>query len=220
MFQSSPAARGGRNHTSACIASPASCFNPRPLHAAGATRPPQPHNTRTSCFNPRPLHAAGATTMPARSTSDDTCFNPRPLHAAGATPAVIHARPPRGCFNPRPLHAAGATRAGRALPRLARVSILARCTRRAQRSRSNFLIRLSESEIFREPPATAPERVDLTRRAVRNDQPAQCVRTRANPRANYLHCNSAHHTTSGPSKSTDRKFPNCLIWISAGSVRR
>ena len=196
------------------------CFNPRPPPGGGATRSMGVDRAEASGFNPRPPHAAGAT-LPGRPSSRGCArFNPRPPHAAGATRRRRHRRRRR-------LVSILARRTRRAQPRsrssltiLREVSILARRTRRAQLSRSNFLIRLSESEIFREPPATAPERADLTRRAVRNDQPAQCVRTRANLRANYLHCNSAHHTTSGPSKSIDRKFPNCLIWRSAGSVRR
>ena len=138
MFQSSPAARGGRNFGSDIFGAVGQRFNPRPLHAAGATandlqvagagevsilarctRRAQ-RGTRCWCarvwrFNPRPLHAAGATRCRAKNAGTRACFNPRPLHAAGATTLDFTAACPMRCFNPRPLHAAGATSAaGRA----------------------------------------------------------------------------------------------------------
>ena len=243
-FQSSPAARDGRNSPPGSHRRARGCFNPRPPHATGATlvgaateerfdvsilarrtrwAQPEPPSCGVSTkllFQSSPAARDGRNRRRRARLPGHPCFNPRPPHATGATPRPYRLPYSRQCFNPRPPHATGATISASASDFGEQVSILARRTRRAQRSHSNFLIYRSESAIFREPPTTAPERADLTRHAVRNNLPVQRVTNRANLRANFLHCISAHHTTSGPSKSTDRKFPNCLIWRSAGSVRR
>ena len=184
-FQSSPAARGGRNASLSERMEPCFCFNPRPLHAAGATRCSRARPGAGRRFNPRPLHAAGATSssMVAIYRSSVSilarCTRRAQHHPGGTLPTVFEfqsspaARGGRNLLNAL-LHEAvlefqssPAARGGRnthehaALIVVDDVSILARCTRRAQRRHAAHRLPIVEVSILARCTRRA-QRVQLT----------------------------------------------------------
>ena len=135
LFQSSPAARGGRNRRTCTCAGASTRFNPRPPHAAGATVRRSRSWLVAIRFNPRPPHAAGATADAADcyAAIEHVSILARRTRRAQPYHGTQRVRSCAG-FNPRPPHAAGATQARVFTAQRLVVSILARRTRRAQQS--------------------------------------------------------------------------------------
>ncbi len=132
MFQSSPAARGGRNRLITCYAQPEKLFQSSPAARGGRNQRKEGGENNVQRFNPRPLHAAGATgqhcgqVLPEQVSILARCTR-RAQRRPGSlcVPTVdvsILARCTRRAQPGDPLEFA----------RCANVSILARCTRRAQ----------------------------------------------------------------------------------------